>query len=184
MSTYPNLNNEPELLKIKTKDDEIKHIKCRTERHDHENILKSLKSGNEDYKKEYNSLNKRKVLLIITEIFVGSASTIGTSTMGLIIPGAGIIISISTSLLTSIAIFLTNEYISNLKIRYTKLQNWIDVITLVNEKTLKTSMLDKKIDEKEAEVFKKICNHYLDRRKDNMRNITFKVGNVFGDVIG
>ena len=42
MSTYPNLNNEPELLKIKTTDDEIEKLKCQTEKHDHENILKSL----------------------------------------------------------------------------------------------------------------------------------------------
>ena len=39
MTTYPNTNNEPELLKIKTRDDEIKNLKCQTEKHDHENIL-------------------------------------------------------------------------------------------------------------------------------------------------
>ena len=43
MSTSPNLNNEPELLKIKTRDDEFKNLKYRTEKHDHETILKSLK---------------------------------------------------------------------------------------------------------------------------------------------
>ena len=32
MSTYPNLNNEPELLKIKTRDDEIKKLKYETEK--------------------------------------------------------------------------------------------------------------------------------------------------------
>ena len=51
MSTYPNLNNEPEMLK-KTKDDEIKDLKYKTEKHDHENILKSLKIDNEYYKKK------------------------------------------------------------------------------------------------------------------------------------
>ena len=51
MSTYPILNNEPELLKIKTRDDEIKNIKYQKENNDHENILKSLKIGNEDLKK-------------------------------------------------------------------------------------------------------------------------------------
>ena len=49
--TYPNLNNEPDLLKIKTNYDE-KKLKYQTEKHDHENILKSLKSDNESYKKE------------------------------------------------------------------------------------------------------------------------------------
>ena len=58
--------------------------------------------------------------------------------MGLINPGAGIIISSSTALLTSIAILTTNEYISKLKIRYTKLKDWINVITLMYEKNFKT----------------------------------------------
>ena len=53
MNNYPNLNNEPELLKIKTRDDEIKNLKYQTEKH--ENILKSLKIDNEYYKKEYKS---------------------------------------------------------------------------------------------------------------------------------
>ena len=43
MTTYPNLNNEPEMLKIKTRDDEIKNLKHQSEKHDHENILKSHK---------------------------------------------------------------------------------------------------------------------------------------------
>ena len=38
MSTYPNKNNEPELLKIKTRDEEIKNLKDQTEKHDYENI--------------------------------------------------------------------------------------------------------------------------------------------------
>ena len=112
MSTYTNINNEPELLKIKTREDEIKNLKYQTEKHDHENILKSLKIDTEYYKKKYKSLNKKKVLLITTEILIGSTSAIGSSTMGLINPGAGIIISSSTALLTSIAILITNEYIS------------------------------------------------------------------------
>ena len=76
--------------------------------------------------------------------------------MGLINPGAGIIISSSTALITSIAILTTNEYISKLKLPYTKFHDWINVITLQNEKTLKISMVDKKIDEKEAAEMKKI----------------------------
>ena len=46
MTTYPKLNNEPEFIK-KTRDDEIKNLKYQTEKHDHENILKSLKIDNE-----------------------------------------------------------------------------------------------------------------------------------------
>ena len=36
MTTYPKINNEPELLKIKTKVEEIKNLKYQTEKHDHE----------------------------------------------------------------------------------------------------------------------------------------------------
>ena len=96
-------------------------------------------------------MNKKKVLLIITENLVRSASTVGTATIGPINPSVGIVISSSTALLTSIAILITNEYISKLRIRYTKLGDWINVITLLYEKTLKTSMVDKNVDEKEAQ---------------------------------
>ena len=44
-------------------------------------------------------------------------------------------------------------------------------------------MVDKKIDEKEAQELKKIYNHYLDKRKEIMKNTSFKVEDVFGDVI-
>ena len=44
MSTYPDLKNEPELLKIKTKDDQLKELQYRTEKHDYENILKFSES--------------------------------------------------------------------------------------------------------------------------------------------
>ena len=55
MSNYHNLNNEPEVLKIKTREDEIKNLKYQTEKQDHENILKSLKIDNDYYKKKYKS---------------------------------------------------------------------------------------------------------------------------------
>ena len=183
MTTYPDLKNEPELLKLKTRDDEIKNLKYQTEKHDYENILKSLKSDNQYYTKKYKSLNRKKVLLIITEILVGSGSVISSSAVSMINPGAGIIISSSTALLTSIAILITNEYISKLKIRYTKLRDWINVITLLYEKTLKESMIDKKIDEKEANQLKQIYNHYVDKKSEIMKNTSFKVEDIFNDII-
>ena len=183
MTTYPDLKNEPELLKIKTRDDEIKNLKYQTEKHDHENILKSLKSDNQYYTKKYKSLNRKKVLMIITEILLGSGSAISSSAMSMINPGAGIVISSSAALLTSIAILITNEYISKLKIRYTKLRDWINVITLLYEKTLKESMIDKKIDEKEANQLKQIYNHYVDKKSEIMKNTSFKVEDVFNDII-
>ena len=103
--------------------------------------------------------------------------------MGLINPGVGIFITSSTARLTSIAILFTNEYIPNMKIRYTKLRDWINVIILLYEKTLKESMIDKNIDQKEAEQMKQIYNPYIDKRKEIMKNPQFKVEDVFGDVI-
>ena len=94
-------------------------------------------------------------MLINTEVLVGSASAVGSSTMSSINPGAGINTSSSAALLTSIAILITNEYITKLKIRYTKLRDWINVITLLYEKTLEQTMIDKKIDQKEGEEYKK-----------------------------
>ena len=62
MSTYPNSNSDPELIKMKTQADEIKNLKYQTEKHDYENILKSLKSDNESYKKKYKSMNKKNIV--------------------------------------------------------------------------------------------------------------------------
>ena len=183
MSGYTNLNNEPELLKIKAQADEIKNLKYQTEKHDHENILKSLKIDNEYYKKKYKSLNKKKILLIITEILIGSGSAISTSTMSLINPSIGIVLTSSTASLTSLAILITSEYISKLKLRYTKLRDWINFITILYEKTLNQSMIDKKFDEKEASELKNIYNHYVDKRKEIMDSTKFKVEDIFGDVI-
>ena len=157
MSVYPNLKTDDvELLKIKTKDDQLKELQYKTEKHDFENILKSLKNDNESYKKRYKSLNKKKILLIFTEILIGSGSAITTSTMSLINPSIGIVLTSSTALLTSLAILITNEYISKLKLRYTKLRDWINFITILYEKTLNQSMIDKKICDKEALELKKI----------------------------
>ena len=44
-------------------------------------------------------------------------------------------------------------------------------------------MVDKKIDQKEAEQLKKIYTHYIDERSEIMKNTHFKVEEDFGDVI-
>ena len=85
--------------------------------------------------------------------------------MSLINPGAGIIVSSSTALLTSIATLITNDDISKLKVRYTKLRDWIIVNIFLYEKTLKQSMVDEKIDETEAEHLKQLYNHYIHKKK-------------------
>ena len=158
-------------------------MKYQTEKHDHENILKSLRVDNEYYKKKYKNLNKKKVLLIITEKLVGSGSAISTSTMSIINPSIGIVLTSSTALLTSLAILITDEYNSKLKLRYTKLRDWINFFTILYEKTLNQSMIDNKIDEKEAQELKKIYNHYVDKRKQIMNSTAFKVEDISGDII-
>ena len=87
--------SETTLVKMKTRGDEKKNQKYRTEKHELENILKPLKLDNEYYKKKYKNVKKKKVFLIITKILLGSASTISSSTMSLINPGAGIFYSSS-----------------------------------------------------------------------------------------
>ena len=44
-------------------------------------------------------------------------------------------------------------------------------------------MIDKKTDEKEAQELKNICNHYIDKKSEIMKNTQFKVEDIFGDVI-
>ena len=103
--------------------------------------------------------------------------------MSILNPSIGIGLISSTALLISIAILITNENISKLKIRSTKLRDWNNVITLRYEKTFKTCMDDKEIDEKEALELKKICNHYLDMRQKIMKNSSFRFEDIFGDKI-
>ena len=66
-----------------------------------------------------------------------------------------------------------------MKIRYTKLGDWIKVITLLYEITLQQSMIDKKNGEKERLELRKISNHYLDKRKEIMNSTKFRVEDIF-----
>ena len=145
--------------------------------------MKSFKIENEFYKKNYKNSNKKKILLIITGILTGSGSAIGTSTKPLPNPSIGVVLTSSSALLTSIAILITNEYISNLKICYTQLRDWINFITILYEKTVNQSMIIKKNDEKEALDLKRFHNHYFDKRKEIMDSTKFRVEDIFGDVI-
>ena len=119
--------------------------------------------------------------MIVTEVLKRGGSTKTGFTLSNFIPSFGIVLSSSTALLTSIAILFTNEYVSKIKVRYAKLRNWKNVITLLFEKNLKQSMIDKTIDEKKAQEPKKIYIHYLDKRKDFMKNTSLEV-DIFGDV--
>ena len=50
-------------------------------------------------------------------------------------------------------------------------------------KNFETFMVEKKFDEKEAQELKTIYNHYLYKRKEIMKKISFRVEDVFVDVI-
>ena len=115
------------------------------------------------------SLNKKELLFIITELLLGSGSAITTSTMSLFNPSIGIVLTISSALLTSIAILIRKEFISKLKTRCIKLRDWIIVITSLFEKTLKEFMIDKKRDEKEVKQLKQIYIHSNDERSEKKK---------------
>ena len=154
--SYPNLKKEhPTLLKTTTGDDEIKKLKNRREKHDYGKILKSLKIDNHYYRKKYKWLNK-KIFLNNPENLKGSSSTIVCSTLSNVNPSIGIPTASSAALITSIAILITNEYISKLKIQDTKLRDCVNVISLLHGQILKQSMAHKKIDDREAQEMKKI----------------------------
>ena len=44
-------------------------------------------------------------------------------------------------------------------------------------------MIDTKVHGKEAQEVKKIYSHYIDKRSEVMKNTSFEVEDVFGDVI-
>ena len=156
----------------------IKELNNRTEEHDHEIILKPLEIDNDCYRKKCRNL-KKKILLIIIETVIGSASTLTSSTLSIVNPSAGNIISSTFALITSIAILIANGYLSKL-INSVQLRDWIHIISLLYEKTLQQSMIDKTIDDEEVMNLKKFHNQFLDKRSEIMKNNQFKVENIFG----
>ena len=57
---YPNINEDPDSLGIKTKGENLEDLQYKTGNHGYESILKSLKINEENYKKKFKSLRKRK----------------------------------------------------------------------------------------------------------------------------
>ena len=144
------------MMKLKLKNIKRKNMIMKTFQN-HVKLIMNIIRGN---------LNKKKVFMIVSEILIGSVGlSVGS---GLTISGlapVGFLCASSISFLLSISILFTKENLSELKIRYSKLRDWINVITWLYEKILKASMVDKNIDQTEAVELKKIFNHYLDKRK-------------------
>ena len=57
---YPILSKDPEVPKTKTKGDESKEFKYKTEKQDCENLIKSLKNDNEYHRRKYDSRFKKR----------------------------------------------------------------------------------------------------------------------------
>ena len=53
----PKINKNTELLKYKTKDDQLRELQYKTEKRDLENVLKSLNIDNDYYRRKHKSLN-------------------------------------------------------------------------------------------------------------------------------
>ena len=70
----------------------------------------------------------------ISEISIASNPTIVSSTISILKPSLVIPIASSSALITSIALLITNEFISQIKIRYVKLRDGIKVIGSLHEK--------------------------------------------------
>ena len=79
------MNIDPKVFKIKTKDDRITELKYNPGKHSYEECLKSLKIDGECYRKNYKSVNKKKVFMIVSEILIASVG-LGVGT-GLTISG-------------------------------------------------------------------------------------------------
>ena len=113
--------------------------------------------------------------MIVSEILMGSIGlTTGPALALSALAAVGIRCASSISFFSSIATLFTKENFSKIKIRYTKLRDWINVITLLYDKTLKQSIVDKKINEKEAQELKKTYNHYPDKRKKIIKNYSIQ----------
>ena len=95
---------------------------------------------------------------------MGSGSGVTTSTTSLVNPSISIVLTSSTALLTALAILITKEYKSKLKLCFTKLRDWVSFITIHMRKPEINLWLLKKIDEKEGLELKKIYNHYIVKR--------------------
>ena len=67
---YLNLTIDQELLKIETKDGQLKKKQYKTKKHDFEKYLKSLKIDLDYYKKKYKGLKKKKVFQLSSNFWL------------------------------------------------------------------------------------------------------------------
>ena len=75
----------------------------------------------------------------------------------------GVPIARCSSFVASVATLITKEYFWELKLRLEKLKDWINMITILYDNTIKNSTIVKKIEAKDGEKLKENFNHYLDK---------------------
>ena len=75
--------------------------------------MMKLRNQNTQQKNTIKKSLKNFSKMIFSEILFAGASTISSSTLAIVNPSAGFILSSSTALLTSIVVLVTYEYISN-----------------------------------------------------------------------
>ena len=54
---------------------------------------------------------------------------------------------------------------------------------MLYEKIFKKSLIDERIDEKEGEKLKSICNQYINKQDEIKKSTQFKFEEVFGNII-
>ena len=99
-------------------------------------------------KKKNKTVWAKKIFLTISETLIWSSSTLASSTLLNFNPSIVILIAGSSALITKIAILMTVEKISMTKLQDTTLGDWMNVVSLLYEKTLKQSMIEKKLTKK------------------------------------
>ena len=192
MSNYPNLNNEPELLKIKTNDYELKNIKEKMNGIENQKnfdnqynqfaiILDELKKDKIGYKKKASKNQKHQIFDKIVGILSGVSTLTGALLISTVLASiAGIPIS-SASFIRTIASMIMNAYLDSVKIRNVEIQDYINLTILLYEKTMKKTLQDNIINEQEQRELKDIYQHYLNKKDDNKKSTHFDVKEVFKD---
>ena len=109
----------------------------------------------------------------ITDFLPGYSSTLVSSTLSFVNVGIGTPIASCSFLITSVKILIESEVMSNYKIRINNLGDWINVFNLRKGKTLKQSVIDRTLEQKEADEEKVIPNPHLIKRSDFLKKNSY-----------
>ena len=119
------------------------------------------------------------VLVGVSGLTVGSFISLTGEGTSKGVPFAG-----CTSFIARVATFIGKQYFAKFKLRYTKMRDWIQTITILFEKTFNKSMKNGEFDGEEGEGLKKIYNHCFDKSKVIMKSTEKSYHEVFGGILG